>query len=130
MNTKKHAAVACAAASLALASSLAIAAVPTIADVGDPDSFGRPVKYLGVIQIPVVDFETDCTGAGPPDQVRCVTLNPQPAATTFADPDMALMNLPAKASNSLLCFHLTPFISYILRNFTATERDGSLRGSA
>jgi hypothetical protein len=54
--------------------------------VGDPDSFGRDVIYLGNAQTSHVALQTDCT----PDPMfpplpndRCIVLNAQPAATSF-----------------------------------------------
>jgi hypothetical protein len=37
------------------------AAAPTVDEVGDPDSFGRDVIYLGKAQAPDIWFEQDCT---------------------------------------------------------------------
>lgn len=85
----------------------------TVADVGDVDSFGRAVKYIGVTQTGVVNLLPDCTPApgdpplGPDD--RCVTLVPEPGITNFAFNDLGRINLPAKATNSLLCHALTSF---------------------
>ncbi len=62
-------------------------AAPTDAEVGDANSFGRDVKWLGLLQSGSVSFQSDCTPApgdpppGPDD--RCVTLNAAPAATSF-----------------------------------------------
>jgi hypothetical protein len=48
--------------------------------------------------------------------------NPAPASTSFDEADLAVMNLPAKATKSLICFGFTPFITVNWENFTATPQ--------
>lgn len=45
--------------------------------------------------------------------------NPAPASTSFDEPGLATISLPAKASKSLLCFTMTPFIFVDWQNNTA-----------
>ncbi|HET7843980.1 MAG TPA: hypothetical protein VFL14_07505 [Xanthomonadales bacterium] len=96
---------------------------PTDAEVGDAESFGRNVKWLGLLQSGNVALLPDCTPApgdpplGPDD--RCVTLNPAPAITNFDLPDIGRIKLPARASTSLLCHWLSPIAFYTLQNTTA-----------
>lgn len=95
---------------------------PTDAEVGDAESFGRNVKWLGLLQAGFVSLQTDCTpipGDPPPGpDDRCVTLNPAPATTSFDLPDIGRIKLPARASSSLLCHWLSPIASYTLQNTT------------
>ena len=97
-------------------------AAPTDAEVGDANSFGRDVKWLGLLQSGSVSFQSDCTPApgdpppGPDD--RCVTLNAAPAATSFDLPDIGRITLPGKSANSLLCHWLSPILFYQFQNTT------------
>jgi hypothetical protein len=97
------------------------AAAPLPEDVGDADSFGRNVTYLGLAQTLAVTLADDCSGSDPTLE-RCVVNNPAPASTSFDEADLAVMNLPAKATKSLICFGFTPFISVNWENFTATPQ--------
>ncbi|HTU66905.1 MAG TPA: hypothetical protein VMF52_13225 [Steroidobacteraceae bacterium] len=105
------------------------AAAPTVDDVGDADSFGKNVTYLGLAQTPQVALLDDCTGwdttFGP-----CIVQNAAPAPTSFNLPDQVTMKLPAKATKSLLCFAITPFIDVSWVNFTATQQTARYTGSA
>jgi len=96
---------------------LAPAAAPTTADVGDAESFGKNVIYLGLAQTLPVTLVDDCTVSDPTTE-RCLVQNPAPAVTTFNETGLATLNLPAKASKSLLCFTLTPFIFVNWQNTT------------
>jgi hypothetical protein len=97
------------------------AAAPTADEVGDADSFGRNVTYLGLAQTLPVTLLDDCTGSDPTFE-RCIVQQPAPLSTNFDESGLAVMNLPAKASKSLLCFTLTPFISISWLNPTATQQ--------
>lgn len=99
----------------------AAAAAPTVADVGDADSFGRNVTYLGLAQTLPVYVTDDCTGADPALE-RCVVAAPAPGVTIFDEANLATMNLPKNASKSLLCFTITPFITNDWRNFTGSPQ--------
>jgi hypothetical protein len=94
----------------------------TADEVGDADSFGRNVIYLGVASTPAITFKTNCSSAPPPAPGRCVTLNPQPALTSFTEDKLDTIMLPAKATNSLLCFSVTPNISFMLHNQTGVAQ--------
>jgi hypothetical protein len=87
-------------------------------DVGDADSFGRNVIYLGVANTPAIAFKTNCTNSPPPAPARCVTLNAQPALTSFSEDKLETLVLPAKSTNSLLCFSVTPNLNFLLHNQT------------
>lgn len=97
------------------------------ADVGDADSFGSKVIYEGVVQTGQVIAQEDCssvTGLGPDD--RCVTVNPQPASTSFDFEDLGRITLPAKSTNDLLCFHSTTFESWDFLNEGASAADAQI----
>jgi hypothetical protein len=104
----------------ALRSELAPAATPP--GGLDTDSFGRAVRFDGLMQSGVVTLLDDCTPApgdpppGPDD--RCVVLNPAPAATTFDLADIGRLTLPGRSAHSLLCHWLTPVAVYTLQNPT------------
>jgi hypothetical protein len=86
------------------------AAAPTLEEVGDADSFGRNVTYLGLAQTLPVLIVDDCTGSDPAAE-RCLVAQPPPLITNFDEADLATVNLPAKATKSLVCFALTPLLS-------------------
>lgn len=92
------------------------------ADVGDADSFGRNVVYAGLLANGDVDLEQDCASLGsPPD---CVTLNPQPAMTTFDREDMVHITLPGNTTHSFLCFHTSTFRDWEYMNNTGATAHG------
>jgi hypothetical protein len=96
---------------------IATAAAPTIEEVGDVDSFGRAVKWLGVAQMNVA--LTDACPLPGDDTTACAVLNPAPAATAFSFEDVARITLPGKAANSLLCHWLSPVLDIDYANPTA-----------
>jgi len=119
-----------AATPLVLAPSLVTAAAaPTTEDVGDADSFGRNVTYLGLAQTIAVTLADDCTGSDPTIE-RCIVNNPAPLSTSFDESGLATMNLPGKATKSLVCFGLTPFISVNWSNSTASMQTARFTATA
>jgi hypothetical protein len=98
---------------------LALAVTPE--DVGDADSFGKNVTYLGLAQTQSVTVADDCTGTDPLAE-RCIVQAPAPSPTTFVEDDLAVMNLPKNATKTLLCFTLTPSIMVNWANFTGTQQ--------
>lgn len=98
-----------------------IAAPLTDADVGDADSFGKKVVWIGLVQTGVVVLAEDCTPdpdfpPGPNDQ--CVTLSAAPASTSFSYPDLGHVTLPGKSTDTLICHWVTPLVSYGFHNTT------------
>jgi hypothetical protein len=93
-------------------------------DVGDADSFGRNVTYLGLAQTLAVTLADDCSGSDPTLE-RCIVNNPAPSPTSFDEADLAAVNLPAKATKSLICFGFTPFITVNWENFSASPQVAS-----
>jgi hypothetical protein len=97
-------------------------APPATATTGDADSFGRNVKFIGLIASGAISLQSDCTPdpsfpPGPED--HCFVTNPAPAVTTFTVNDAARMIIPAKSSNSLFCHWQTPIAVYSFENPTA-----------
>jgi len=84
------------------------AAAPTADDVGDADSFGRNVRWLGLRQANI-DLLEVCP-PGPVDGFACQPLAPA-GATVFAFDDVARVVLPGKASRSLLCHWFSPLLT-------------------
>lgn len=105
--------------------SAAMASGPTIEGVGDVDSFGRKLVWLGVTQMNVQLVDTCAPDALP----GCVELNPAPAPTSFAFEDLARIELPKKAANSLLCYWLSPYLATSYANPTAGPVTARLRFS-
>jgi hypothetical protein len=98
---------------------------PSQGDVGDVDSFGRSLVWLGVTQ-GNIDLASSC----PPDDgdptTNCVALNAAPAATSFGLDGIAHVTLPGKAANSLLCYWFSPILSVDYFNPGAGNDVGTL----
>lgn len=106
------------------ASSIAAhAAGPAAADVGDADSFGRNMHFVGTAQSGSVTVTSDAANCPPPDPAfpddRCLVANAAPAQTVATFNDLARISLPAKATNSLLCHAVTPFFFWHASNPTS-----------
>lgn len=89
---------------------------PVDADVGDADSFGRSVKWLGVADM-AVTLADDCSSAGPDE--ACQALAPAGGLTSFAFEDLGSIALPGRATNSLLCHWFSPVLNVTWTNPTA-----------
>ena len=95
---------------------------PTAPGGSDPDSFGRNVRFDGLMQSGTVSLQSDCTPLpgdpplGPDD--RCVALNSAPASTAFDLSDIGRLTIPGRSVNSLLCHWLTPIAFYRFQNST------------
>jgi hypothetical protein len=101
----------------------ALAAPLTVDEVGDPDSFGRNVIYLGLRQTSSVVLRTSCNPPLPvPATTRCITLNSQPLQTDFNEQELGSIELPSGATRSLLCFALTPMFSFQFNNLTSARQ--------
>lgn len=91
--------------------------------VGDSDSFGRTVNWLGVTSA-FIDLDTSC---GPTDpDTRCQVLQPAPLLTSFHFNDAARIELPAKATHSLLCYWFSPVLMLEYDNPTAANATARL----
>ncbi len=106
-----------------------LAAAVTVEDVGDADSFGKNVTYLGLAQSIGITLTDDCTGTDPLVE-RCTVQNPAPALTTVIENDLAVINLPPKATRTLMCFTLTPSIFIDWVNFTGSQQMARFNANA
>lgn len=93
----------------------ATASSPSPGDVGDADSFGRNLQWLGLAD-GEVDLADDCTG----DTFPCTVLAPAPASTSFSYTDLGHITLPARAAHSLICYWFSPFLTMGYGNDGAT----------
>lgn len=106
---------------------IAAPAAVTTEEVGDADSFGRNVKWLGLASA-FVQLSDTCTPApGDPPPENCVVVNPAPAATNFHVPDLDSVTLPPRSTQSLICHWQTPIVSYSAQNPTGAPASFSLR---
>lgn len=100
-------------------------APPTVDDVGDVDSFGRNVRWLGVVSTARVYASTNCVSilASIPDaDCRQVA---SPAGHSYFDFErIDSIKLPARASNSLLCHWLSRTVNVRFNNPTASPVRG------
>jgi hypothetical protein len=119
------------------AAALSTSASVTAATVGDPDSFGRNVVYLGLAQMIKDVFLVSsayglCTDPTfiDPTLTTCIQLSPPPNSGSFNYPNLASISLPANASHSVLCFAFTPFVQYQFSNPGSTSAVSAASGSA
>ncbi len=112
----RHAAPMQAHAGFSIAPTPSIAGGPTDADVGDSDSFGRNLQWLGLADMLAI-LTSDCTGTVAP--TVCQVLGAAPATTTFNFQDVSKISLPKNATNSLLCYWVSPWLIVTYSNPTA-----------
>ncbi len=93
--------------------------------VGDADSFGSPVRWLGVNNA-FVAFARSCPRTGAVEGEVCHVLPSSGTVTAFEFRDLAPIELPAGASRSLLCHWLTPIVQISYRNNLSTRTYGQL----
>src|SRR5687768_1985529 len=84
-------------------------------EVGDFDSFGRTLRYIGTMQSGTVSVQGDCTPdpsfpLGPDD--RCITANPAPDFTPFNVTDVGRVLIPGRSTHSIICHWQTPVVVY------------------
>ena len=107
-------------------------APPTVTDVGDVDSFGRNVRWLGgaVGEADVASPAQCSEWATNFPEIRCspVILDSQ-ASTSFLIEDFARISLPAGASNSTFCHWLNPMVSADFSNTSSEIQVSTLRYS-
>lgn len=95
----------------------ATAAPPAAEDVGDPESFGRSVTYLGgILSGGLILLGPSCAGAdlGPDDY--CFEIAPGNALTSFDAKDLGRMRLPAKSTKTILFPLITPNWTFQFNN--------------
>lgn len=117
------------AATLLAPLAITAAAAPTVEEVGDADSFGKNVTYLGLAQTLPVVVLPDCTGSDPTLE-RCILANPAPGPTSFNESNLATISLPAKATKSLLCFTVTPLVQVQWFNSLAAPANARFSANA
>jgi hypothetical protein len=93
----------------------------TTEQVGDADSFGRNLHWLGVFD-GNAQLAQDCSGF----DGACQTLAPG-GFTTFDFPDLGSVALPARSSNSLICHWQTPIVVYTAYNPGTTPQEFNFR---
>jgi hypothetical protein len=99
----------------------------TIEEVGDPDTFGKPLKWLGLVSINLSLTDNCSPVAGEPALENCIELAPAPAATPINAPDLASITLPGRSAETLLCHWQTPIVSYSLANYDAAPAQYAFR---
>jgi hypothetical protein len=97
------------------------AAAVTVDDVGDVDSFGRDLKWLGITSA-FLNLDTVCDPAGTDP---CQVLGP--GQTNFNFPDAARLTLPGKSAKSLMCYWFSPVINVTYSNPGSTPAVSLLR---
>lgn len=88
-------------------------------DVGDPDSFGRNVKWLGYTAMNnFIELKTDCApvpGGNP--NALCLQVDPASQGSQYGEfRDVARMTLPARSMHSFLCHWMSPSIQAYVAN--------------
>jgi hypothetical protein len=109
------------------------AAPPATAGTGDPDSFGRKVHFIGVGLTGVVSLQADCTpdANNPPfPDDRCFVPQAPPATTVIHAQNIGTIQLPAKATNSILCHSVTSLPLWHFSNPTASPGLAAFRYDA
>ena len=96
----------------------------TVEDVGDVDSFGRNLRWLGVTQLDAA-LTSDCSAWTEPG---CQVITPG-AFTSFNFTDLARIRLPPKATKTLLCHWVSPLVTVSYDNPGATPVNALLRYS-
>ena len=102
------------------------AAAPTVEQVGDADSFGRNIVWLGLASTFINLSDTCPTDPENPDEL-CQVLAPAPALTSFNFQDAARLTLPGKSTHSLLCYWFSPVLTVNYANVGATRALGRFR---
>ena len=87
----------------------AAAQTPSAADVGDADSFGHTVIYLGYRQSTAINLSPTCEGFDPA-LGRCIPIVAG-GTTPFNETDLGVIRLPARATRTLICHSVTVFYS-------------------
>jgi len=96
------------------------------AEVGDADSYGRNVRYIGTMQSGQVTLAPDCTPdpsfpPGPDD--RCIVTATAPLTTPIAVADVGRVVIPGRSTHSLICHWQTPIVIFGFDNPTGVPQD-------
>ncbi len=102
---------------------LAAQAARELNDVGDADSFGRNVRWLGFVSSPLIMLRQDCSLLPGEDPARlCMTVSPYDQATRYAEfRDVARITLPPRSAHSMLCHWFTPSVQVTFANYTGFD---------
>jgi hypothetical protein len=95
-------------------------------EVGDADSFGRNVRYIGTMQSATVTVTGDCTPdpENPPTpDFRCVATAPAPGLTVINEADVARVVIPGRSTHSIICHWQTPIVVFGFHNPTGVFQD-------
>ncbi|QNP41666.1 hypothetical protein [Lysobacter solisilvae (ex Woo and Kim 2020)] len=92
-------------------------------DVGDADSFGHQVRWLGLASGRPLVVRGDCTPQpGEDPGLLCMQVDPTNTGTQFGEfRDVAHMTLPARSTQTLLCHWLTPTMAATLVNYSGYD---------
>jgi hypothetical protein len=95
----------------------------TTADVGEPDSFGKNVKFFGIAASGLVILTTDCSEAnvgilGPDD--RCQLITDQNVVTGTNYFDIGRITIPGKSLDNVLHVISRSSYSYAMNNLGTT----------
>ena len=105
---------------------------PTAADVGDADSFGHSALYMGATSGFVTLSSDPCPAPtatpspAPNGDTFCDQLNPAPAPTNFSHDNICHINLPKKATRTVIYPVLNIFLGYQLQNSTGVDQPQGL----
>lgn len=94
--------------------------------VGDADSFGRPLKWLG-IHFMQVAFQGSCPRANARPGELCQSIVDVNAPTSFTLWSSTSIELPPQAAQSLLCQWVSPVQGVTFQNSTGVRRYGIFR---
>jgi hypothetical protein len=77
----------------------------TALEVGEPDSFGKNAKFLGVVRSGLFILTSDCSVAavgvlGPDD--RCYVVTDPTISTTYNELDLGRITIPGKSADNIL----------------------------
>lgn len=91
-------------------------------DVGDADSFGRSMRWLGVVGSETLDIGTDCTPQPGDDPERlCLQIDPDTHSGSGEYRDIGSITLPAGSTHSQICHWLSPTMSASFANDTGLD---------
>lgn len=94
-------------------------------DVFDADSFGRPVRWLG-LHTDYIAFAPTCPRVGAPAGENCHPIGTNTAAASnFNVTFRRELKLPARATTSMLCQWTTPIVDVTYQNSLGYRRNGT-----
>jgi hypothetical protein len=105
---------------------------PSAQDVGDAETFGNNVQYMGATSGFVTMSTDPCPAPTPtPSPVPngdsfCDQLNPAPAATSVSHDNICRIKLPKKATRDVIYPMLNIFLNYQLQNSTGVDQPQGL----